>query len=95
MRELKLTGREVSILRAIDGASGSTGEEIMARTNMDEEELGDTLRGLADIGLVEAYAPNEHSIPYAEAFPTGEVGVTRFETNPAYVQEIRLAMKRN
>ena len=55
MKQLKLSGRELAVLRSIDYASGSTGTEIRERTAIDGSDLVDILNGLAEVGYVETF----------------------------------------
>ncbi len=87
MKHIKLSGREQAVLRAIDYASGSTGEEIHATTHIDEDELADILNGLCDVGYVEVF-------PYAEKVTTQTCTASRFEVNPSYALELKEALRR-
>ncbi|HEX8678343.1 MAG TPA: helix-turn-helix domain-containing protein [Chthoniobacterales bacterium] len=87
MRNVKLTGREVSIVRVIGFAEAMTGAEILEATRMDVEDITDTLNGLMSAGFVE-------STPYREEVPVAEMPTTSFEINPAYVGDLRTAMIR-
>ncbi len=87
MKQLKLVGREIAVLRAIDYAVGSTGEEIHARTQIDEQDLADILNGLMDLGYVEPF-------PFVEPVSTDAIHATRFEINPSYAQQLKEAMRR-
>ena len=93
MKELKLSGREMAVLKAIDYATGTFGSEMAHATHMEEQDLVDILTGLMDVGYVEAYAGDDQRTPLQEAtlatFPT-----TRFEVNPSYALQIRQATKR-
>lgn len=87
MRNVKLTGREVSIVRVIGYAEAITGAEILEITRMDVEDVTDTLNGLLSAGFVE-------SIPYCEEVAVADMPTTSFEVNPAYVGDLRTAMIR-
>lgn len=87
MKQIKLSGREQAILRSIDYASGSTGEEIRDRTQMEAGDIADVLNGLFDVGYVEAF-------PLVEAVTVQNCAATRFEINPAYALQLKEAMKR-
>jgi hypothetical protein len=88
MRQMKLSGREQAVIRAIDYASGSTGAEIATRTQIDGGDLADLLHSLCDIGYLEP-------TPYLEIINFLNYAATRFEVNPSYAQEIKLAMRRH
>lgn len=88
MRQIKLSGREQAVLRAIDYANGNTGEEIRERTNIDPEDLADILHGLCDVGYVESFPPTAQITAANHA-------TLRFETNPAYAQDLKAALRRS
>jgi hypothetical protein len=87
MRQIKLTGREATIVRAIGFTESMLGTEIQDHARMESEDLTDTLNSLLAAGFVQ-------SIPYAEQIELAEMPVTAFEVNPAYVHEIRVAIAR-
>ena len=87
MRNVKLTGREVSIVRVIGFAEALSGAEILEATRMDAEDITDTLNGLMSAGFVE-------SIPYGEQVSADDLSATSFEINPAYASDLRPAMIR-
>jgi hypothetical protein len=85
MRAIKLTGREVTVVRAIGFTEAAIGAEIQDSTRMELEDVTDTLNSLISAGFVE-------SIPYAEEVQMAEMPATAFELNPAYAQELRRAI---
>ena len=87
MRQIKLTGREATVVRAIGFAEPMLGAEIQDFTRMEGEDVTDTLNSLMAAGFVE-------SIPYAEEVQLAEMPVTQFEINPGYVQGLRDALVR-
>jgi len=87
MRQIKLTGREVSIVRAIGFTDSMLGTEIQDYVRMESEDITDTLNSLMAAGFVE-------SIPYAEQVQLAEMPVTAFELNPAYANELKQALYR-
>ncbi|MGI9087960.1 MAG: hypothetical protein ACR2HH_09510 [Chthoniobacterales bacterium] len=87
MRNIKLTGREASVVRAIGFAEAVLGAEIQEMTHMDAEDVTDTLNSLLSAGFAE-------SIPYYEEVQMAEMPVTAFELNPAYAHDLRTAMLR-
>jgi hypothetical protein len=88
MKNIKLSGREQAVLRAIDYATGSTGDEIRETTHIDGSELADVLNGLCDAGYVEVF-------PYAEQVTFLTYAASRFEVNPSYAIELREALRRH
>ena len=87
MRQIKLTGREATVVRAIGFAESMLGAEIQDFTRMEMEDVTDTLNGLMAAGFVE-------SVPYYEEVQLAEMPVTAFELNPAYVHELKSAIQR-
>ena len=87
MRQVKLTGREASIVRAIGFTDSMLGAEIQDHARMESEDVTDTLNSLMSAGFVE-------SIPYAEQVQLAEMPVTSFEINPAYAHQLKQALFR-
>ncbi|HEY6111490.1 MAG TPA: hypothetical protein VIV62_03130 [Chthoniobacterales bacterium] len=87
MRQIKLTGREASVVRAIGFAESMLGAEIQDHVRMEVEDVTDTLNSLMAAGFVE-------SVPYYEQVQLAEMPVTAFEVNPAYTHELRQALSR-
>jgi len=87
MRQIKLTGREATVMRAIGFAESMLGAEIQDFTRMESEDVTDTLNSLMAAGFVE-------SVPYYEQVELAEMPVTAFEVNPAYAHELREALSR-
>lgn len=87
MKQMKFSGRELSVLRAIDFSMGSSGEEIVERTNIQPEEVLSVLSGLMEVGFVETTPPVEHVEPSA-------LDGTKFEINPSYAHDLKEALKR-
>ena len=87
MRNVKLSGREATVVRAIGFTEAMMGAEIQDCTHMDSEDVTDTLNSLMSAGFVE-------TIPYYEEVQLAEMPVTAFELNPAYAHELRQALYR-
>ncbi len=87
MKKIKLTGREMAVMRAIDYANGNTGAEIAERTHIEAEDLADILNGMCDSGYMETLPPVERVTPE-------DYAARRFDLNPSYVQELKEAMRR-
>ena len=85
MRHIKLSGREVSIVRAIGFTESALGAEIQDNTHMEPEDVTDVINGLLAAGFIE-------SVPFSEAVELAEMPVTAFEVNPAYVHDLRQAL---
>ena len=87
MRQIKLTGREISVVRALGFSESKLGAEIQDYTRMEIEDVTDALNGLIAAGFVE-------TIPFSEGVQLAEMPVTAFELNPAYVQGLKIAIRR-
>jgi hypothetical protein len=87
MRNIKLSGREATVVRAIGFTEAMMGAELQDQTHMDGEDVTDTLNSLMSAGFVE-------SVPYYEEVQLAEMPVTAFELNPAYAHELRQALYR-
>ena len=87
MRQIKLTGREATVVRAIGFTESMLGTKIQDFARMEVEDVTDTLNSLMAAGFVE-------SIPYYEEVQLAEMPVTAFELNPAYVHELKQALGR-
>jgi DNA-binding MarR family transcriptional regulator len=87
MRQIRLTGREVSIVRTIGFAEAMSGTDILEQTRMQPEDVADSLNGMISAGFVE-------SVPYSEEVSIDDLTTTAFEINPAYAGELRSAMIR-
>lgn len=87
MKEIKLSGRERTVLRYMDWATGTLGSELQETTRLEAEDLVAVLNGLLAVGYVETE-------PYAEQTDEATFGQTTFEVNPSYALELRAAMAR-
>jgi hypothetical protein len=87
MRNIKLSGREATVVRAIGFTEAMMGAEIHDYVNMDVEDVTDVLNTLMSAGYVE-------SVPYYDEVQIAEMPVTAFELNPAYVLELKQALYR-
>ena len=87
MRQIKLTGREASIVRVLGFEESMMGADIQDVTHMDIEDVADTLNSLMSAGFIE-------SVPFYDQVELAQVPVTAFELNPAYAQELRKAIYR-
>ncbi len=87
MKVIKLTGRERTVLRAIDFANGTPGTEILQVSKLSPEDLVDILNGLTEVGFIE---PN----PYTESITVDDLATHSFDVNPSYALELRKAMQK-
>ena len=87
MKKIKLTGRELAVLRAIDYANGNTGAEIAERTHIAPEDIVDILNGMCDVGYLE-------TVPPTEKVTEADFAAAHFELNPSYALDLKEAMRR-
>jgi hypothetical protein len=87
MRNIRLTGREASVVRVIGFAEGMLGAEVQDNTHMEAEDVTDTLNSLMSAGFIEC-------VPYRDQVEMAEMPVTSFEVNPAYAHQLRDALHR-
>ena len=87
MKQIKLSGRERTVLRHIDFSNGTTGEELIERTRLEPEDLVAVLNALMEVGYAEMN-------PYAEQTDEATFRDKVFEVNPSYALELRAAMSR-
>jgi DNA-binding MarR family transcriptional regulator len=87
MKKIKLTGRELAVMRALDFANGNTGAEIAERTHIEAEDLVDILNGMCDTGYMEPH-------PYVERVTEEDFAARHFDVNPSYALELKEAIRR-
>lgn len=87
MRNIRLSGREATIVRAIGFSEPMLGAEIQDTTRMEGDDVTDTLNSLMSAGFVE-------TVPYYEEVQLAEMPVTAFELNPAYASALKQALYR-
>ncbi|MBA2432361.1 MAG: MarR family transcriptional regulator [Chthoniobacterales bacterium] len=87
MRNIKLTGREATVVRAIGFTEAMAGAEILDYTRMDPEDTTDVLNSLMSAGFVE-------TVPFYDQVEMAEMPVTTFEINPAYVHDLKQALQK-
>ena len=85
MKQIKLTGRERSVLRVLDFTTGNTGAELLEISRLEPDDLVSVLSGLMSPGYLEMS-------PYAEEAVEETFRTARFDINPSYAQELRAAM---
>jgi hypothetical protein len=86
-RQIKLNGRELSLLRAIGFGLGITGAELQERMAMSADELVDVLNTMLDAGYVEAASMKEQTT-------LADFATDSFELNPAFTSDLKEALKR-
>jgi hypothetical protein len=87
MKQIKLSGREKTVLRYMEWATGSKGTELLEMTRLDPEDLVAVLNGLMEVGYVEMQ-------PYADQTDVATFAESLFEVNPGYALELKEAMAR-
>lgn len=87
MKQIKLSGRELAVLRAIDYATGNTGTEIRDKTSIEGTEVADILNGLCEVGFVEIN-------PYTDQVTLTNYADSLFEINPSYALQLKESMRR-
>jgi DNA-binding MarR family transcriptional regulator len=85
---MNFSGREGSVLKAIDFSNGTSGADILVRTRMDALEVLDILNSLLDIGYIETSPAQQTHVERRLLYST------LFEVNPAFVHELKKALKR-
>ena len=86
-KAIKLSGREMGIMRSIGFGLGVTGAELSERTQIAPDDLCDTLNALIQMGYVETRSMTEHVL-------LTEYASENFEVNPSYANDLKEAMKR-
>ena len=87
MRQIRLTGRERAVVRAVGFAEATLGEQIREHTQMPLDDLTDVLNALLAAGFVETQ-------PYRDEITAAELGTIEFEVNPGFAHELKDAMFR-
>ncbi len=85
MRRIKLSGREISMIRIIGFGIGASGQELLETTSYDETELVEMLNGMMNAGFVV-------TAPYLLEINEEQLRTTQFEINSAYTHELRKSM---
>lgn len=85
MKKIKLSGREVGVLRAIDFNTGTSGAELLERTHMELDDVVDIINGLMEVGYIETMPPSGRVAP--DGFEQ-----TQLEVNPSFVHDLREAI---
>ncbi|HEY4285101.1 MAG TPA: hypothetical protein VGM62_18705 [Chthoniobacterales bacterium] len=86
MRVIRLSGREVSVVRAIGFSEPVLGAELHDTTRMELDDVTDVVNSLIAAGFVE-------SIPFSEQVDQAELPTMSFEVNPAYSHQLRTAVQ--
>jgi hypothetical protein len=87
MKQIRLTGRERAVLRGLDNASGSTGEELLEFSRLAPDDLLAVLNSMLSPGYMEM-------VPYAEEATLGKLPRRPLRHQSLLLAEIRAAMAR-
>jgi DNA-binding MarR family transcriptional regulator len=87
MKKIKLSGRELAVLRAIDFSTGTEGSAVLERTQLERGDLVDILNSMMEVGYVETN-------PVSQCVKPDLLHETMLEINPAYVHDLRAAIVR-
>ena len=85
MKQIRLSGREASVIRSIGFALAVNGTELQENTRLAADDLTDVLNGLMEVGYVE-------STPFAEQTTVEVLPTTEYEVNSAYAHELKAAL---
>ena len=85
MRRIKLSGREISLIRVLGFGIGASGQELLETTNYEPSELLDMLNGMMNAGFVVTQ-------PFLLDLDEAQLRMTQFEINAAYAHELKKAL---
>ncbi len=85
MKQIRLSGREVLVVRTLGFALAMPGPEVLENTRLSPEDLVDVLNALMEVGYVEC-------TPYAEHTTVDALPTTEYEVNSAYSHELKAAL---
>ena len=85
MKQIRLSGREASVIRQLGFGLPVNGAELQEDTRLAADDLADVLSGLMEVGYVE-------STPFAETTTPDALPTTEYEVNSAYAHELKAAL---
>ncbi len=85
MKQIRLSGREASVIRSIGFALSVGGSELLDITRLEVPDLVDVLNGLMEVGYVECD-------PFANQTSADALPATQYEVNSAYAHELKTAL---
>ena len=65
MKQIRLSGREASVIRSLGFGLAVNGAELLEDTRLAAEDLSDVLSGLMEVGYVESTPFTERTCPEA------------------------------
>ena len=88
MKQIRLSGREATVIRFIGFGLARTGTELLEDTRLEAEDLTDILNAMMDSGYVE-------STPFTEKTTVAAMPTMEFEVNSAYAHELKASIHMN
>ena len=85
MKNIRLSGREATVVRSLGFGLGMTGPDLLEHARMPEEDLVDVLNGLMEVGYVEC-------TPFADQTTVAALPTSEYEVNSAYAHELKNAL---
>lgn len=85
MKKIKLSGKEIAVVRIINFATGMPGSEILDRTKIEIGELTGIVNGLMDVGFLEC-------TPHCDILTEESFLKANIEVNPGYAHELKAAL---
>ena len=85
MKQIRLSGREGTVIRSLGFGLGMNGTELQEHTRLSPEDLVDVLNGLMVVGYVEC-------TPFAEETNIAALPKSEYEVNSAYSHELKAAL---
>ena len=85
MKNIRLSGREATVVRSLGFALGMNGTELVEHTRLSADDLVDVLNGLMEVGYVEC-------TPFAEQTTVAALPTTEYEVNSAYAHELKTSL---
>ena len=85
MKNIRLSGREATVIRSLGFGLGMMGPELLEHARLAQDDLVDVLNGLMEVGYVEC-------TPFAEQTSVAALPSTEYEVNSAYAHELKTAL---
>ena len=85
MKQIRLSGREATVIRSIGFALAVPGGELLENTRLELPDLVDVLNGLMEVGYVEC-------TPFVEQTSAAALPESEYEVNSAYAHELKTAL---
>ena len=85
MKQIRLSGREGTVIRSLGFGLGMNGTELQEHTRLEPLDLVDVLNGLMEVGYVEC-------TPFADQTSIAALATSEYEVNSAYAHELKSAL---